>query len=609
MTKFLVLAFAAAFQMSAQPRFDLVVYGATPAGVASAVVAARQGHRVALIEPSPHVGGLLTGGLSYTDFHTQEAVTGFFREYMDHVLAHYTKSYGADSQQVRDSFGGALAEPHVSSQILQNLLSSEKTIQVMTQTRLINVFTASGAVGKNRITGAQFLSTEGSKQLSASFWIDATYEGDLAAAARVAYRLGRESTSQYGEHFAGVLFFDGGQIMPGSTGEADDSVQCSNYRIVMTDDPKLRLEVQRPASYRRDEFTRLLPWLTSGKIKEVYSEDKSGILRLQRLPNRKSDMNDIKQAPIRLALPGENQKWPEGDWSTRQAIAQRHLDYDIGLLYFLRNDPEVPLTIRNKAAQWGLARDEFTGNAHLPTALYVREGRRIEGEYTFTERDTQPARNSVRSPLHHDSIAVGDYSLNSHGHHRQGPLYPTLVEGDFSSSTVPFQIPFGVMVPKGIDNLLVPVAVSASHVGYSALRLEPTWTSLGHAAGLAAHLTLSSKFSVPALQRLLHAQGQATIYVSDVPPHHPQFAAVQWAGSHGLFDDVQPYQSAQLEPRRLRFGSQYFYASTTFRANLDVALDGRLTAAWGRRLPCAANVQAVNRGTYIEKAYALCNER
>ncbi len=585
----------------ADTTYDLAVYGATPAGIASAVVAAREGHNVVLIEPTPYLGGLLTGGLSYTDFRTHESVTGFFREYMNRVVTYYRETYGPDSPQVRDCFEGAHAEPHVSAAVLAKLIAEQKSITVRKGWKLAQARRA----GK-RLVSAAFATEERSRTVSARYWIDGTYEGDLAAAAKVPYRLGRESTRVYGERFAGVLFFDQGKILPGSTGEGDDRVQCSNYRVIMTNRPELRLPVPQPGSYRRGEFTHLLPYFTSGKIREVYSEDHSGILRLQRIANGKSDMNDIKQAPIRLALAGENQDWPEGDWATRDRIAQRHLDYAMGLIYFLQNDAEVPPAIRAKALEWGLAKDEFTDHQHLPTALYVREGRRIEGLYTFTEHDTQPAPGSVRTPLRKDSIAIGDYSLNSHGHRPPAPLYPTLVEGDFAFSTTPFQIPYGVIVPKGVSNLWVPVAVSASHVGYSALRLEPTWTALGHAAGLAAHLSLKRRFSVPALQRMLHAHRQSTTYVSDVPPDSADSAIVQWAGLQGYFSDIVDYRTAVLEPLRKRHGLQYSFAFPLHEVGLKQPLDARLQKLWQGRLPCSATVQASTRGEFLRRAYVAC---
>ncbi len=586
--------------------YDIAVYGSTPAGIASAVVAARQGHRVALVEPSGHFGGLLTGGLSNTDFRTLEAVTGFFREYMDRVHADYIQHYGKGSTEAEECFFGAHAEPHVSDRILRAMLAEQRTLRLLMRHRLEEA-TREGEA----ITAARFRSPQGPVAINARVWVDATYEGDLAAAAKAPYRIGRESTREYGERFAGVLFFDQGRILPGSTGEADANEQCANFRIIMTNRPPNRLPVPKPPGYNRDEFARFLPMLRSGRIKEVYTTDHSGIIRLTHIANGKSDMNDIKQAPIRLSLPGENNGWADGDEATRQRIFDRHVAHNIGLIYFLQNDPEVPAAIRGKANEWGLANDEFTATGHLPPALYVREGRRILGDYIFTEHDTMPASRSVRAQVRADAIAMGDYSLNSHGHQPAGPLYPTLFEGDFGFSTTPFMIPYGVMLPRGLSNLLVPVAMSASHVGYSALRLEPTWTALGHAAGLAAHLAIAKgnrtrDVELPALQRLLHQQKQATIYTSDIARDSPYFEAVQWAGLRGLLSDLVDYQTAVLTPLKHRFGTQYSFAHPLHAVEPEKPLDAQLLAKWRRRLPCAQGLGAATRGEFLQKAWNTC---
>lgn len=589
--------------------FDIAVYGSTPAGIASAVVAARQGRRVVLIEPGGHFGGLLIGGLSNTDFRTLEAVTGFYREYMDRVHADYIRRYGKDSKQAEECFFGAHAEPHVSDRVLRAMLAEQPTLQLWMHHRLTEV-TREGQV----ITGARFRSAAGAVTVNAGVWVDATYEGDLAAAAKAPYRIGRESTREYGERFAGVLFFDQGRILPGSTGEADSNEQCANFRIIMTNRPSNRLPVPKPPGYSRQEFARFLPMLRSGRIREVYTTDHSGIIRLTHIPNGKSDMNDIKQAPIRLSLPGENNGWSDGDEATRQRIYDRHVTHNIGLLHFLQNDPEVPAAIREKANEWGLAKDEFVSNGHLPPALYVREGRRIVGDYVFTEHDTMPASRSVRAQVRADAIAMGDYSLNSHGHQPAGPLYPTLFEGDFGFSTTPFMIPYGVLLPRGVSNLLVPVAVSASHVGYSALRLEPTWTALGHAAGLAAHLAMEKQhktraIDLQALQTLLHRQKQATIYTSDVPRESIYFEAVQWAGLRGLLSDLVDYQTAVLTPLKRRFGTQYSFAHPLHAVEPEKALDAELLARWRKRLPCAAGVTGSTRGEYLQIAWRACAQK
>jgi len=582
--------------------FDIAVYGSTPAGIASAVVAARQGRRVALIEPSNHFGGLLTGGLSNTDFRTLEAVTGFFREYMDRVHADYVSRYGKDSQQARECFFGAHSEPHVSERVLRAMVAEQRTLSVLMRHPLSSVSRKGDA-----IVSANF----GTVAINAKLWIDASYEGDLAAAAKTPYRIGRESTREYGERFAGVLFFDQGLILPGSTGEGDTNEQCMNSRIIMTNRASNRLPVPRPPGYNREEFLRILPHFSSGRVKDVYTHDHSGMLRLQRVPNDKADMNDIKQAVVRLSLAGENNGWADGDAAARQRIFDRHVAHNIGLLYFLQNDSGVPEAIREKAREWGLTKDEFVNNNHLPPALYVREGRRILGDYVFTEHDTMPAPSSVRARVHADAIAMGDYALNSHGHQPAGPFYPTLFEGDFSFSATPFMIPYRVMLPKGVSNLLVPVAISASHVGYSALRLEPTWSALGHAAGLAAHLAIDTRnntraIDVPKLQTMLHAQKQATIYTSDIERDSPYFAAVQWAGLRGLLSDVVDYQTAVYVPLKSRFGTQYSFAHSLHFVEPEKALDDSLKSRWRKRLPCAASVGAATRGEFLQGAMSAC---
>jgi hypothetical protein len=595
-------------------QYDVAVYGATPAGIAAAVTAARQGRSVALLEPTAHIGGLLTGGLSYTDFRTLEAVTGFFREYMDRVESYYRGKYGPDSQQVKDCFFGAHAEPHVSSLVLKRMMDEQPKLDAFTRHHLVSAERVSRPGGRTAIRAINLETPAGAKRILASTWIDATYEGDLAAAAGVPYRVGRESSKEYGERFAGVLYFRDGKILPGSTGEADKTVQCYNFRLVLTSKPANRLAIPRPATYNRDEFISLLPHFRSGRIQSVFTEDTSGIVRLQAIPNAKADMNDIKGAPIRLALPGETNGWPDGTPEHRAAIFNRHRDYAMGLLYFLQNDDEVPEAIRGKAREWGLPRDEFASTGHFPPALYVREARRIEGKYTFTEHDAMPAPRSVRVKLQADSIAIGDYSLNSHGHGRPAAPYPEFVEGDFSFSSTPFQIPYGVIVPRHVENILVPVALSASHVGYSALRFEPTWTALGHAAGLAAHLALDGPGNThdvePAsIQRLLHRDGAATIYVSDVLPADPHFAAVQYLGLRGFLDDLVDASSAVAVPLKKRHGLQYFYAHAHHAVETGRILDAALRERWLQRIPASLRSKVVGdtRGEFLLSAYkAMC---
>lgn len=536
---------------------DVVVVGATPAGIAAAVSAARMGQRVVLVEETARIGGLLTGGLSYTDFRSLESVQGFFREYMREVQSHYAGRYGADSPQVRDSFFGALAEPKVSLEILERMVAREKTLRLLRRHRLVAVRGRVAAVTlENLGAGGQ------REEIAARFFIDATYEGDLAAMAGAAVRIGRESTREYGERLAGHIYFKDGRILPGSTGEGDTKIQKANYRVTMTRDPALRVEIARPAKYDRARYAPIVEWYRSGRLQRAFTTGHDGIFRIQMLPNGKADINDINSSPVGFGLPGENHDWPTASPDRREEIRRQHRDHALGLLWFMQNDAELPESVRRDAREWGLCRDEFVETGHFPTVLYVREARRIVGESTFTEQDTQPMRGGTRARWQRDAVAVGDYTLNSHGVDKPGPPYPDVREGYFVFDSAPFQIPYGVMAPRGFKNLLVPVAVSATHVGFSAIRLEPTWTALGQAAGLAAHLALKEgSVRVPRLQDLLHERDAITAYFTDIEPGQAEFVRAQRCGARTDF-----YQRLSLAepavpvgPRRLRFGLQYSF--------------------------------------------------
>jgi hypothetical protein len=293
-----------------------------------------------------------------------------------------------------------------------------------------------------------------------------------------------------------------------------------------------------------------------------------------------------------------------------------HLRWNAGLLFFLQNDKAVPAKFRQEAATWGWCRDEFTDNAHLPPQLYVREARRMVGQRIFTEKDTDYAPNDVRAVLHTDSIAIGDYGPNCHGTGHEGSRFGGKHTGEFYKKVAPYQIPYGTLVPRDVENLLVPVAVSSSHVGFCALRLEPIRMSLGEAAGHAAHLvradrTVVQRVSVAKLQARLHEQGAATIYVSDVPPGHPDFAAVQWWGTQGGLRGLAP---APAEPRQrgANLTGQYFEAFPIHEAGLDRPLEESVRTQWmalakkllipEEKLPPAEG--KVTRGEWVRAVWA-----
>lgn len=586
---------------------DIVIYGATPAGIFAAINAARQGHSVALVEEYPHIGGLMTGGLSFTDFISLEALSGTFNEYRQRALAYYQEKYGVNSPQVKDCYQGVNAEPKVTLAIFQAMLAEQPRIQIYLQHRLLKAAVSTSKTGSRTIQSATFihLQDKGTITLSGKVFIDATYEGDLAVAAGAEYRIGRESRSEFCERYAGHIFSKGGQILTGGTGEGDKKVQAYNFRLIMTDSATNRLPVQQPANYDRARYLPIAQVFATGKVQKVFTQSADGILRVQPIANRKADINDIKNAPVRMSSLGKNYEYPDGGPEVRARIIQAHRDHILGMVYFLQNDESIPLSVRQEAQEWGFAKDEFVDNDHFPYRLYIREARRVMGDVVFTEHNTYQAPNSIRSVLAPNSVAICDYALNCHGVAAPGPVYADMTEGDFNHVPSPFQIPYGVILPKRFNNLLVPVAISSSHVGFCGIRLEPTWSALGQAAGLAAHLSIQSglpapKVNVASLQALLLKNKAKIIYVSDVNEDSPYFEAVQYFGTKGFFHDLYPLEQINLVPIPI-LKLQYRNAALYHGMEPEKLLDQTLATAWIKKLP--GPQQAIANQLYQSKSW------
>lgn len=541
---YLLLVLICSTAFSQEDDYDVVVYGATPAGISAAVNTARQGVTVGLFEASDHLGGIVSSGMSNTDFKTFEAVWGTYREFMNRVVAHYEQAYGEDSPQVRDCYWGAWYEPKVALKIFQEMLAEHTNISVHLKHRLTEAeVDSSDNYRQLEAVRLRDIANNQSVVVRAKVFIDATYEGDLMAAAGCPYRVGRESREEYGELFAGVKYYRDKQFLFKSSGAGDHKIQCYNFRICMTNVPENRVPIDQPPGYQREEYLPLLEWVRSGNVRSVGE----GIVRFREIPNGKADVNDLMYSPFSLRLVGENYDWPEGSPEVRQRIFDRHKTYSLGLFYFLQNDAEIPAALREEAQQWGLPKDEFEQYGHFPPALYVREGRRLHGDYVLTEYHTQPDSGSVRAPICPDAIAICDYSLDSHGNGPEIPYHPGVTEGVFNHYVVPYPISYRVMLPPDTDGLLVPVAVSASHVGFSSLRMEPTWVALGQAAGLAAAQSVVRQkevrhVDVSQLQQKLYEARAITFYTSDVFPDSPYFAAVQYWGTQGLFHHLPEYE-------------------------------------------------------------------
>jgi hypothetical protein len=505
-------------QAVAAEQADVVVVGATPAGVAAAVAAARSGAKVIVLEESAHVGGIVAGGLTNTDIRKHGAVGGLYNEFKRRIVRHYVENYGSESAQVKICKDGNRFEAHVAEKIFREMLSGEKNILLRTQHRVV----AASVIGSDgverpatpgiRIDGAvpkefpapvklaciQTKILNGSiEEVRAAVFIDCTYEGDLAALTGAPYRVGRESRQTFGEPHAGHIYvrFKDYNPLPGSTGEADQGIQAFCFRFHLT--RKNSVPVVRPSGFQRADYRHLLDQIAKGKITRF-----NQIIQLYEMPNEKFEANSDHPHPDTgapaesLDLAEENWSWPEAEPEERRRIFERYWSYNEGLLWLLQNDPAVPETIRNEANRWGFPKDEFTDNQHRPHHIYVRQGRRIWGEYTVTENDATPVFKTGLPALRSDGIAVTEFEFDSHAVRKYDPSYPLVRPGYFFVAHDPFQLPYRITVPKCVDGLLVPVACSASHVGYQTLRMEPVFMALGEACGIAAHLANTEKLEV-----------------------------------------------------------------------------------------------------------------
>jgi len=520
--------------------FDVVICGGTPSGVAAATNAGREGVSVALVEETHQVGGLTAGGLAHTDFKTFESLSGSWKEFMDRVQEHYKTTYGEGSQPHLDCARGGYYEPHVARKVFEEMLESAG-VTVFLNHQLVST-TRSG----DRVTSATFVPADSSKgyplpkeepsiTLNGSVFIDATYEGDLLAAADVPFRLGTDARSDFNESLAPV--------------EGNDFIMATNFRVCLSRDPANRLPIPKPDNYNREDYALVIDLLADGTVTRKHIGGPpwrlDDLIRVRPVPNLKSDFNDKMGSPISIKLIEETHAWPDATPAERAEIFDTARNRALGLFWFLGNDPELPDWVRDDMNLWGLPADEFTESGHWTPVLYIREGRRLKGVRVFTQHDTERT-GGPRAKLNRDAIAIGDYSINSHGTHH---LPDGSIGGVLRQGGPPFQIPYGVLVPESVDGLLASVPISASHVGYSALRMEPAWTAMGQAAGLAAAYAVKNDLEVRdvpvrILQNILHGRGAFTIYTADVPAISPYFEVVQFFGTHGFFHELSDSGSA-----------------------------------------------------------------
>lgn len=527
--------------MDAEQTYEVVVVGATPGGIMAAIAAARRRRSVVLLSRTRHPGGLPANGLGATDIATRGATGGLFSEFVKRVKAHYVATYGPGSAQVTDCSDGFHFEPHVAAQVFAQMLAEQGRITVKCLRQFdadpANVVLEHGTVRAITVTDRE---TGQREVYRGQVFIDGTYEGDLAAAAGCDFTTRREGRDEYDELGAGRIYKPwGGEIGEGSTGEGDDTIQAYNYRLCLTNDPTNRRPIPKPETYHREEYVSMVDdVLESRTTGRTVPEGIARLTNMVALPNHKTDSNNQHLAFISTDLPEENYPWPTAGWAWRDQFAQRLRDYTLGLLWFAQHDEALPAEFREACLEWGFAADEYLDNDHFPRQVYVREGRRITGEHFFTAHDARPTKPGGRPPLYADSITASHYALDSHAHHKREPGRCHL-DGFLSFPSKPYTVPYGVMLPKGVDGLLTPVPVSGSHIGFSTLRMEPCWMALGQAAGTAAALAIESRTSPrkvdrTRLQYLLLRQRAVLLYYQDLPLDHPAAPAAQWLGLRGL---------------------------------------------------------------------------
>ena len=515
----LILATGCKFQNNSEYKADIIIYGGTSAAVIAAVEAVQSGKSVIVVSPDKHLGGLTAGGLGYTDTGNKAVIGGLSRDFYHRVYNHYNDST-AWKWQKHSEYGnkgqGTVAmdgenrtmwifEPHVAEKIFEDYVA-ENNIKVLRDEWLNR---DSGTVVSNgKIVSFATLSD---KTFSGKIFIDATYEGDLMAAAGVSYHVGRESTAQYNEQWNGVqtgVFQHGHHFKsnispykiegdstsgllprisaepPGEYGTADNKIQAYCYRMCMTNHPENRVPFPKPENYDSTQYELLVRDFATGR--------KDWFEKFDDIPNRKTDTNN--HGAFSSDNIGMNYDYPEASYERRQEILKEHQNYQAGLLWFVANDPRVPEDIRTKMATWGLAKDEFTDNGNWPHQIYVREARRMIGDYVTTENDVLLKRDVP------ESVGMGSYAMDSHNVQRYvTPEGFVQNEGDIGvHPPAPYSISYGSIVPKKEEctNLLVPVCVSSSHIAYGSIRMEPVFMILGQSATAAACIAIDKNIAV-----------------------------------------------------------------------------------------------------------------
>jgi hypothetical protein len=492
--------FFAQVSLGSVESYDIVIYGGTSSGVIAAVQAAKMGRSVVLIEPSQHVGGMTSNGLSRMDIGRPTSIGGLTRTFLHNVWKHYHAG--------KESLPGAeltwVLEPHVAEHVFDSMLHDTK-VPVVRGERLDR---EQGIVKKGQ--RIEQITMESGRTFKGVVFIDASYEGDLLASSGVSYRVGREGNGLYNETLNGMRLNVNHNDLPsgidpylvkgdptsgllpriqpplnGADGDGDGLVQSYNYRMNLTKVPGNRVLVEKPANYNDVDYEIVFRAIQAGlPVKKFF--------KLDPIPNGKTDSNNF--SGISTDFIGMNTPFVEADYTTRAQIARAHEDWQRGLIWTLQNHPRTPPAVKAYYAGYGLPKDEFEKNNHWPYQLYVREARRMIGENVITEH------HALSQVQDSDGIGIASYAMDSHAvQYFVGPDGFLSTEGEmYFPLPKPFSISYRAIVPKRgeVTNLLVPVCLSATHAAYGSIRMEPVFMMLGQSAATAASLAVEHQVNV-----------------------------------------------------------------------------------------------------------------
>lgn len=498
---------------------DVIVYGGTAAAVTTAVQLARDGKSVIMVSPDTHLGGLSAGGLGWTDTGNKEVIGGLSREFYHRIWQYYqndeawkwqTKSDYGNKGQGTPAIDGEnrtmwIFEPHVAERVLDDLIEEYK-IELYRNEWLDR---SNGVVMEDK--AIKSITTLSGKTFTGQLFVDATYEGDLMAEANVSYHVGREANSVYGETWNGIqvgVLHHGHHMKkdidpyvipgdpssgvlpkistkdPGKKGEGDHRLQAYCYRMCLSNHKENRIPFPKPENYDPNQY-ELLARIFDAGWRETFN-------KFDPIPNRKTDTNN--HGPFSTDNIGMNYDYPEASYERRKEILKEHEYYQKGLMYFLSNDEKVPEKVRKEMLEWGLAADEFTDNGNWPHQIYVREARRMIGEFVMTEHEIQGNKPIPRP------IGMGSYTMDSHNVQRYIKADGFVQnEGDIGVHPKhPYQIDLGSILPKKEEctNLIVPVCVSSSHIAFGSIRMEPVFMVMGQSAGIVASMALDKGLGI-----------------------------------------------------------------------------------------------------------------